>query len=38
MDGRTHAVTFALKDAGRITDVQLDPHAWTLMTSTFERE
>ena len=38
MDGRTHAVTFALKDAGRITDVQLDPHVWTLMTSTFERE
>jgi aminopeptidase N len=38
MDGRTRTATFSLEAAGTLTDVQLDPHAWTLMTSTFERE
>lgn len=36
MTGRTHTATFTL-DAPP-ADVQLDPHTWTLMTSSFRKE
>jgi aminopeptidase N len=38
MKDRTRTATFSLEEAGTLTDVQLDPHTWTLMTSTFVRE